>query len=77
MQGNESPLKRYTDTRTYRAALSILQEDEIDFSQVRDAVTASLASYRELLQHRKYFDYTSMMVQAVEFLERVQTSVDL
>lgn len=77
VQGNESPLKRYTDTRTYRAALSILQEDEIDFSQVRDAVTASLASYRELLQHRKYFDYTSMMVQAVEFLERVQTSVDL
>lgn len=77
VQGSESPLKRYTDTRTYRAAISILQEDEIDFSQVRDAVSASLASYRELLQQRKYFDYTSMMVQAVEFLESVQTSDDI
>lgn len=77
VQGNEGPLRRYVDTRTYKSALSILQEDEIDFSHVRDAVVSSLASYRELLQYRKYFDYTSMMVQAVEFLEKVQTVEDL
>jgi DNA helicase-2/ATP-dependent DNA helicase PcrA len=77
VQGVEAPLRRYVDTRTYRSALSILQEDEIDFSRVRSAVTASLASYRELLQFRKYFDYTSMMVQAVDFLEKVQTADDL
>ncbi|OJU40606.1 MAG: DNA helicase [Microbacterium sp. 69-10] len=77
VQGVEAPLRRYVDTRTYKSALSILQEDEIDFSRVRSAVTASLASYRELLQFRKYFDYTSMMVQAVEFLEKVQTADDL
>lgn len=77
VQGVEAPLRRYIDTRTCRAALSILQEDTVDLSRVRDAVTASLASYRELLGFRKYFDYTSMMVQAVEFLEKVQNSEDL
>lgn len=77
VQGSEAPLRRYIDTRTYRAALSILQEDAVDFTRVRDAVASSLASYRELLGFRKYFDYTSMMVQAVEFLEKVQTSDEL
>ncbi|MGM7698797.1 ATP-dependent helicase [Microbacterium sp. A84] len=77
VQGNEAPLRRYVDTRTYKSALSILQEDEIDFSRVRDAVASSLASYRDLLGQRKYFDYTSMMVQAVEFLGNVEESDDL
>lgn len=73
----ESPLRRFVDTRTYKTALSILQEDDVDFSLVRDAVTSSLASYRNLLQQRRYFDYTSMMVQAVEFLTKVETVDDL
>lgn len=77
VQGAETPLRRYIDTRTYRGALSILQEDDVDLSRVREAVISSLASYRELLQFRKYFDYTSMMVQAVEFLEKVETSDEL
>ncbi|REJ08750.1 ATP-dependent helicase [Microbacterium bovistercoris] len=77
VQGVETPLKRYLDTRTYRTALSVLQEDDVDFSRVRDVVIESLGSYRELLDYRKYFDYTSMMVDAVEFLKRVQQQDDL
>ncbi|WP_456286855.1 ATP-dependent helicase [Microbacterium sp. JZ70] len=72
VQGAESPLKRYVDTRTYKTALSILQEDEVDFAQVRPSVVSSLASYRDLLKQRRYFDYTSMMVEAVEFLTHVE-----
>lgn len=74
VQGNEAPLRRFLDTRTYKSALSILQEDQVDFSKVRDAVSSSLASYRALLETRKYFDYTSMMVQAVDFLQKVETT---
>lgn len=77
VQGSEMPLKRFTDTRTYKSALSILQEDEVDFTKVREAVASSLASYREMLVNRKYFDYTSMMVQAVEFLRKVESAADL
>jgi DNA helicase-2/ATP-dependent DNA helicase PcrA len=77
VNGVETPLRRYIETRLYKSALSILQEDQIDFSHVRDTVVSSLASYRELLGNRKFFDYTSMMVQAVDFLEKVQTTDDL
>ncbi|MHA7985049.1 ATP-dependent helicase [Rathayibacter sp. CAU 1779] len=75
--GVESPLRRFIDTRTYKTALSILQEDAVDTTLVRDVVASSLASYRELLERRRYFDYTSMMVQAVDFLTDVETRNDL
>ncbi|GAA4195343.1 hypothetical protein GCM10022219_20190 [Microbacterium oryzae] len=77
VQGVETPLKRFLDTRTYKTALAILQEDEVDHELVRESVASSLASYRSLLKQRRYFDYTSMMVEAVEFLTKVETSDDL
>jgi DNA helicase-2/ATP-dependent DNA helicase PcrA len=77
VQGVETPLKRFLDTRTYKTALAILQEDEVDHELVREPVASSLASYRSLLKQRRYFDYTSMMVEAVEFLTKVETSDDL
>jgi DNA helicase-2/ATP-dependent DNA helicase PcrA len=40
-------------------------------------VTSSLGIYREFLARKYYFDYTSMMVDAVGFLERSQTAFDL
>jgi DNA helicase-2/ATP-dependent DNA helicase PcrA len=76
VQGTESPLRRYVDTRLYKSALSILQEDDVDFAQVREAVKDSLASYRSLLEKKRYFDYTSMMVRAVEFLARAEESAE-
>jgi DNA helicase-2/ATP-dependent DNA helicase PcrA len=70
-------LSRWRDTRHYKGALSILQEDAVDFGLVPSAVSESLASYKELLFRRKYFDYTSMMVDAVRFLERSQSAASL
>lgn len=70
--GSVQTLRRYTDTRYYKGALSVLQEDAVNFSRVPGAVTTALGMYRDLLRQRSYFDYTSMMVDAVEFLERSQ-----
>lgn len=62
-------LWRYVDSKLYMQVLSILQEDNVDFSLVPEGVTTSLRSYVELLAQRRYFDYTSMIANAVAFLE--------
>lgn len=62
-------LWRYADSKLYMQVLSILQEDDVDFDAVPDGVTESLRSYLTLLAHRKYFDYTSMIANAVAFLD--------
>ena len=71
--GVTSNLRRYTDTRYFKGALSIMQEDVVDFSLVPGSVTTSLAMYRELLTQKKYFDYTTMMADAVNFLAKSQS----
>jgi len=75
--GNVTTLSRFKDTRYYTGALSVLQEDDVTFGLVPDAVKASLASYQNLLTEQRYFDYTSMMVEAVRFLERSQVGPTL
>ena len=71
--GVTSNLRRYIDTRYFKGALSIMQEDVVDFSLVPGPVTTSLAMYRELLTQKKYFDYTTMMADAVDFLAKSQS----
>ncbi|WP_431245314.1 ATP-dependent helicase [Leifsonia xyli] len=77
VQGAQSHLRRYTDTRVFKGALSVLQEDAVDFGLVPAETTASLTMYKTFLADKKYFDYTSMMVDAVGFLERSQTATIL
>jgi DNA helicase-2/ATP-dependent DNA helicase PcrA len=62
-------LWRYLDSKLYMQVLSVLQEDDVDFDLVPEAVTTSLQSYVELLARRKYFDFTAMIASAVAFLE--------
>jgi DNA helicase-2/ATP-dependent DNA helicase PcrA len=62
-------LWRYFDSKLYMQVLSVLQEDQIDWTLVPDAVDTSLKSYSALLAQRKYFDYTSMIALAVAYLE--------
>ena len=69
--GVSSNLRRYIDTRYFKGALSIMQEDVVDFALVPGSVTTSLAMYRGLLTQKKYFDYTTMMANAVELLGQV------
>jgi DNA helicase-2/ATP-dependent DNA helicase PcrA len=75
--GTVSNLQRWKDTRYYKAALSIVREDDVDFALVPSAVKDSLTSYLRLLEQRRYFDYTSMIVDAVEILARAETGVAL
>lgn len=62
-------LWRYADSKLYVQVLSILQEDDVDFELVPDGVVESLRTYLSLLARRKYFDYTSMIANAVAFLD--------
>lgn len=73
VSGVTSNLLRYQDTRVFKGALSVLQEDDVDFARVPEAVTTSLGMYRQVLRDRRYFDYTTMMVDAVEFLTKSQS----
>ncbi len=77
VNGVTSNLQRWKDTRYYRSALSIIREDDVNFALVPSAVKESLASYLQLLSLRRYFDNTSMMVDAVEFLDRAESGVEL
>ncbi|WP_417067335.1 ATP-dependent helicase [Niveibacterium terrae] len=64
-------LKRYTDTRHYVSALSILREDKaIEPSGLQgNTVVAGLESYEQLLHSKGYLDYSSILSEAVNELD--------
>lgn len=64
------PLKRYTDTRNYVSSLSILREDKaIDPAGLSgNSVVAGLGAYEALLRSKSYFDYSSILREAVNEL---------
>lgn len=64
------PLKRYTDTGHYVAALGILREDEaIDRSKLAgNSVVAQLDAYKGLLHSKGYLDYSGILEEAVQAL---------
>lgn len=63
-------LKRYTDTRHYVDALSILRED--DSAEVTkldgNSVATHLETYEDLLHKKGYLDYSGILKEAVEEL---------
>lgn len=69
-------LKRYTDTRHYVSAHSILREDKVIDSGplVGNTVVAGLSSYEHLLHQKGYLDYSGILKEAVKEL---QSNVDL
>ena len=64
---NGSNLKRFTDTRHYVAALSILREDEIpDSTKLKScSVAKHLPDYEALLHDKGYLDYSSILKEAL------------
>ena len=66
---DDKRLKRFVDTRNYIGALSILREANVN-PQVFDACTVAghLATYEELLRRHRYFDYSSILIEAVGVL---------
>lgn len=62
-------LKRYRDTGHYVTALSILREAERDHAQLDGcSVLNGLEAYQRLLDDKSYFDYSSILEEAVTLL---------
>ena len=63
------PLRRYSDTRLFISALSILREAELDDANLANcSVFDELDTYRNLLNHRSYLDYSSILEAVVDVL---------
>ena len=67
---DDKPLKRYTDTRNYVGALSILREDQtVDPSQLQGcSVVEHLADYEGLMHRKGYLDYSAILRETVNAL---------
>ena len=59
-------LMRYVDTRNYISALSILRESELDLNNLAtcSVYQTGLPKYKELLDDKNYFDYSSILSEA-------------
>ena len=70
-----SPLKRWTDTKVYAEALSLLRESKLrpNFPH-NNSIARQLPAYLEVLEKQRYLDYTSVLAQAVDLVSaRSQT----
>ncbi len=64
------PLRRYIDTGRYLSCLNLLREAEVESAALTDcSVAEGLVSYRELLNEKSYFDYSSLLEEAVSVVE--------
>lgn len=60
------PLRRYIDTKLYKDGLDILREAKLVPQRLKNcSLPAALAQYESLLHERGYFDYTSILKEAV------------
>lgn len=62
-------LRRGIDSRLYIQLLGVLREDDVDTAHLSSDVVEALATYRELLEHHRYLDYSEIILAAVEALE--------
>jgi len=71
---NGTPLKRYTDTRTYARTVSILREDSVDPDVLEScSIAEGLGRYRTLLENKRYFDYSAILETALDQLRNNET----
>jgi len=62
-------LRRYTNSKLYLQAMSILREDIVDADLVPDGVWESFAAFMKLLYDHAEFDFTEMINLVVQYLE--------
>jgi DNA helicase-2/ATP-dependent DNA helicase PcrA len=68
---NGNKLKRWQDTPYYISATSILREADTDDKALATcSIVQGLDSYRDLLETKRYFDYSSILEAAVEELSK-------
>jgi len=58
-------LKRWADSRLYQQVLSIMGEGDLDPHRVPPAIHAAVNKYYELLDSKRYLDYTMIIAHAV------------
>jgi DNA helicase-2/ATP-dependent DNA helicase PcrA len=63
-------LKRFTDTRHYIGALSIIREDEAEDEDLlkENSVVENIQMYEDLLHQKGYLDYSGLLKEAAEEL---------
>jgi DNA helicase II / ATP-dependent DNA helicase PcrA len=67
-------LKRYRDTANYLSALNTLREDEPDPTLLQKThLPQTLATYRGLLNERRYLDYSEILTRALAELRENNT----
>lgn len=68
---NGITLKRYTDTRHYVSAHSILREDRVvdPVPLANNSVVTGLSSYEQLLHQKGYLDYSGILKEALNELQ--------
>lgn len=60
------PLQRWTDSKLYQKVLSLVREARIDEAALgAHPVRAALAKYHELLDKKRYLDYSRILYEAV------------
>ncbi len=62
-------LKRWIDSRLYQQLLGILGEGDVDRSRVPEEVLAAVEKYHRLRASKRYFDFTSIVSEAVAEIE--------
>jgi len=63
-------LKRFTDTRHYIGALSIIREDEAEDEDllIENSISENLPKYEDLIHQKGFLDYSGLLKEAVEEL---------
>lgn len=69
MSAKVTHLRRFRDSKLYQSVLALLREEVIVDAEVPAGVWDSFTDYIRLLGEKSYFDYTEMILMAVELLE--------
>lgn len=69
VRANQRFLKRFQNTRLYVQALTVLREDQVDFSLISNSLKNGLSKYRALLDRHRLLDYSSILEKLVDLLE--------
>jgi DNA helicase-2/ATP-dependent DNA helicase PcrA len=69
VKGTPRKLRRYTNSGLFLQVMNILREDDIDWNLVPESLSTVRDTYRGLLHKHRYFDYTELLVAAVDLLE--------
>jgi DNA helicase-2/ATP-dependent DNA helicase PcrA len=68
VQGKRRSLRRYIESALFLQVMEILREDEIDWRLVPESLATALAMYRGRVHDHRSFDYTELLVSAVDLL---------